>query len=174
VKALYHRRIVPAWLALANAVGAFLEEVCFRLVLAFNVLADKTPIKAKRRWWNRAIATPVLVDVFDWTDERLIFSVLVWPPLEAESFEAYARHEERVEEVLRVLHAGAAQMARSPRYEIDNSLRWDHERECWVDGDGHAYDAARLYDYSRQEGEGVRSYWPDVAQQSGMESPVRA
>jgi hypothetical protein len=111
VKALSHRRIAPAWLALANAVGAFLEELCFRLALAFEVLLGRVPQRVERRWWNRAIETPVLVDVFDWTDERLIFSVLVWPSLETESSEAYARHEERVEEVLRVLHAGAAQMA---------------------------------------------------------------
>ncbi len=28
----------------------------------------------------------------------------------------------------------------------------ERRRECWVDGDGIAYDAARLYEYSRQGG----------------------
>jgi hypothetical protein len=64
----------------AESVGGFIEEAAFRLVLAFGVLTGRMPRQVERRWWNRAVETPVLVDVFDWTDDRLIFSVLVWAP----------------------------------------------------------------------------------------------
>jgi hypothetical protein len=37
-------------------------------------------------------------------------------------------------------------------YWEESELAWDHKRECRVDGDAVAYDAARLYEYSRQGG----------------------
>ncbi len=139
MKALYHRRIVPAYLALANALGGFVEEAAFRLALAFNVLVGRAPRRVERRWWNRSRETPILIDVYDWTDDRLIFSVLAWPALEGEPRGAARDQQERVEEVLRVLHAGAAEMAWSTRYEVDYGLRWDHERQVWTATDGYAY-----------------------------------
>ncbi len=127
------------WYAFANAVGGFIEEAAFRVVLAWAVLRGKSPKPVEKRWWNRATETPVLVDVYDWTDDRLIFSVLAWPALEGEPRGAARDQQERVEEVLRVLHAGAAEMAWSTRYEVDYGLRWDPDREVWVASDGFAY-----------------------------------
>jgi hypothetical protein len=152
---LYYRRIVPAWLGFANGVGGFIEELIFRLVLAFNVLAGRMPIKAERRWWNRAIETPVLVDVYDWTDERLIYSVLVWPSLESPPEDAPYDHRERVGEVLETIARGSADKAWSVRWEIDGDLRWDADRQVWVGGDGYAYDGARLTGYSWSVSGGV-------------------
>ena len=127
------------WWALVSWLGALLEEVCFRLVLAFDVLAGRKPQRVERRWWNRATETPILVDVYDWTDERRIFSLLVWPSLEAPPERAADAQEERVRQVMRILHAGAAEMAWSTRYEVDYGLQWDAEREVWAATDGFAY-----------------------------------
>jgi hypothetical protein len=79
----YHDWVVPAWQTFAWALGDFFEEAAFRLVLAFDVIVGRTPRQVERRWWNRAVETPILIDVLDWTDDRLIFSVLVWPSLES-------------------------------------------------------------------------------------------
>jgi hypothetical protein len=58
------------------------------------------------------------------------------------------RHDQRAasEEQRRIEDGWAQNTARC------NAERW---RECWVGGDGHRYDAARLYEYSRQGGEGA-------------------
>jgi hypothetical protein len=127
------------WYALADVVGGFIEEAAFRTVLAWAVLRGKAPKPVEKRWWNRATETPLLMDVYDWTDERLIFSVLVWPALEVAPEEAARAQEARTQKVLRVLHAGAAEMAWSTRYEVDYGLAWDHERQAWVATDGFAY-----------------------------------
>lgn len=154
VVSFYHRRIVPAWLTFASAVGSFFDEAAFRAVLLFDVVVGRVPRQVERRWWNRAAETPVLVDVFDWTDERLIFSVLVWPPLELPPGDASYDHRERVREVLGAITRGAADRGWSMRYEADYGLRWDPEREVWAAGDGFAYDGKRLYAYSRGGGVG--------------------
>jgi hypothetical protein len=137
------------WYAFANAVGGFIEEAAFRVALPFKVLIGRMPLEVERRWWNRATETPTLIDVYDWTNERHIFSVLVWPVLEAPPERAAISQEERVELVREVLHRGAAEMALTTRYETDYGLRWDHERRVWTTEDGFAYDGERLYDYSR-------------------------
>ena len=139
------------WLAFADAVGSFIEELIFRVVLARDVIVGRVPQRVDKRFWNRSTETPVLVDVYDWTNERLIFSVLVWPPLESGPGTAERDHRQRVEEVLEAIAKGAAEKLWSTRWEV-SELAWDHKRECWVDGDGIAYDAARLYEYSRQGG----------------------
>ena len=51
---------------------------------------------------------------------------------------AYAQ-QERAKQVMRVLHAGAAEMAWSTRYEVDYGLRWDLDRQVWAATDGFAY-----------------------------------
>ncbi len=126
-------------MAFANAVGGAIEEAAFRAVLAFKVLAGRLPLQVERRWWNRATETPILIDVYDWTDERHIFSVLVWPTLEAPPENATHGQQERVKQVMRVIHAGAAEMSWSTRYEVDYGLTWDPERQVWVATDGFAY-----------------------------------
>lgn len=127
------------WLRFANAVGAFIEELIFRVMLALKVLSGRVPLKAERRSWSKVVEAPVLVDVYDWTNERRIFSVLVWPPLETPADEAYSRHDERVSQVLEVIARGASEKALSTRWDVDYGLAWDHKRQVWTAKDGFAY-----------------------------------
>jgi len=143
------------WFALANAVGAFIEEAAFRVVLAFDVIVGRVPQRVEKRWWRRSAETPLLVDLFDWTDDRLIASILIWPPLESPPETADHDMRERAEEILDAIARGAAEKMWSTRWELDYGLQWDHRREVWIGGDGHHYDGARFHDYSRQGGEGV-------------------
>jgi hypothetical protein len=130
-------------------VGGFIEELIFRVVLAFEVIVGRVPQRVDKRFWNRSTETPVLVDVYDWTTDRLIFSVLVWPSLESDANAADYDYHQRVEEVIETIARGATDRAWSIRWERDYGLRWDPRRECWVDGDSHHYDGARFHDYSR-------------------------
>jgi|SRR5215211_7419028 len=141
------------WLAFADAVGGFSEELIFRVVLAFDVIVGRVPQKVDKRFWNRAAEAPVLIDTWDWTTERLLFSMLVWPPLESELRTAEADHRQRVEKVLEVIARGASEKLWSTYWEV-SELAWDHKREVWVDGDGHHYDGARFHDYSRSGARG--------------------
>jgi hypothetical protein len=135
--------------AVVGAVVVFVAEACFRAELAFDVLRGRVPMTRPRRWWNRNTEPPTLVDVRDWTADRLLFSVLVWPPLEEPAETKAQDHHERVHEIIRVLHAGATEMAWSTRYDVDEGLRWDAGREVWLGSDGFAYDGERLFAYSR-------------------------
>ena len=134
-------RLTRYWYAFADVVGGFIDEAAFRTSLAWAVLRGKAPKPVERRWWNRAIETPLLIDVWDWTNDRHIFSVLVWPALEVPPSEQTPDKalRERAERVMRALHAGAAEMAWSTRYEVDYGLRWDPNRQAWVATDGFAY-----------------------------------
>jgi len=143
-------RLTRWWLAFANGVGDFLEEAFFRLALAFNVLVGRVPLKTEKRSWIRSVETPVLVDVFDWTTDRLLFSVLVWPPLERPGQDAPYEHHQRVEAVLEAIAKGAKEKMWSTYWEVDYGLTWDHSRECGVDGDGHRYDGSRFGAGSRR------------------------
>jgi hypothetical protein len=142
------------WSAFANALGGFLDEAAFRVVLAFDVIAGKMPRQVKRRWWNRAVETPVLINVCDWTNERLIFSVVVWPSLESNARDAGYAHHQRIDEVKKAISKGAADMRWSTRFETDYGLKWDNDRQVWATSDGHAFDGLRLHDYSRGGGVG--------------------
>ncbi len=62
---------------------------------------------------------------------------------------AEREHRERVHQVLEVLHAGAAGMAWSTRYDVEDGLTWDAGRGVWVASVGFAFDGERLHDYSR-------------------------
>jgi hypothetical protein len=75
------------------------------------------------------------------------------PPLESEQATAERDHRQRVEEVLGAVARGASEKMWTTTWQI-SELAWDHKRECWVDGDGHAYDGERLYEYSRGGGRG--------------------
>jgi len=152
LRGFYESRVVPAWRAFACALGDFFDEVAFRVVLAFDVIAGRMPRQVERRWWNRATETPVLVDVYDWTDDRLIFSVLAWPSLESSPGKATHDHRERVRTVMGAIAKGAAERAWSTRFETDYDLRWDAERQVWAATDGYTFDGARLHDYSRGGG----------------------
>jgi hypothetical protein len=80
-----------------------------------------------------------LIDCFDWTSERLLFSVIVWPPLESPPESADDDMRERTEQVLDAIAKGASERMWSTRWEVDYGLRWDHKREVWVGSDGYAY-----------------------------------
>jgi hypothetical protein len=139
VRDLYYRRIVPAWLAFAGAVANFLDEAAHRVALAFDVLVGRMPQRVEKRWWSRSAETPLLIDCFDWTSERLLFSVIVWPPLESPPESADDDMRERTEQVLDAIAKGASERMWSTRWEVDYGLRWDHKREVWVGSDGYAY-----------------------------------
>ena len=127
------------WYAFANAVGAFIEEAAFRTSLAWAVLRGRSPKPVEKRWWNRATEPPVLVDVWDWTNDRHIFSILVWPALEVPPERAARAQQERAKLVRQVIARGAAELTWSTHYEVDYGLRWDHERQVWEATDGFAY-----------------------------------
>ena len=137
-------RILSAWLTFAAVVGDFFEEAGSRVSVAWAVLLGRLPLQVEKRWWNRSTETPVLVDVYDWTDERLIFSVLVWPSLESPAHDADYVFHQRVDEVLEAIARGATEKRWSTYFETDYGLEWDHRRECWVGTDGHAYDGSRF------------------------------
>lgn len=141
--------MVPAWLALLAGVAGFLEEAAFRIELAFDVLLGRVPRRAARRYWNRSTETPVLLDVSSWIDERLVFSVLVWPVLDAAPGEADRAYRERVDEVIEAIARGVSDKAWATRIEADYGLRWDNGRGVWAASDGFAYDGERLRSYSR-------------------------
>ena len=129
-------------------VVAFVGEAAFRAELAFDVLRGRVPMVKPRRWWNRNTEPPTFVDVHGWTADRLLFSVLFWPPLEEPIKRRERDHHERVHQVIRVLHEGATELAWSTRYEIDD-LTWDAGREVWVGSDNFSYDGEMLFEYSR-------------------------
>jgi hypothetical protein len=128
------------WYAFADAVGGAIEEAAFRASLEWAVLRGKSPKPVEKRWWNRATERPVLVDVWDWTNDRHIFSILVWPALEVPPERAHHAQQERAKLVRQVIARGAAELAWSTRYEVGYGLRWDHERQVWTARDGFAYD----------------------------------
>ena len=131
------------WHAFANAAGAFFDEVAFRTVLAYYILAGKVPLEQEQRYWARSIETPVLITVRDWTDNRRIFSVLVWPALESGRENALQDQADRTETVKAVIAKGASEMAWSMIMEADYGLRWDHTRKVWTAHDGFVYDGAK-------------------------------
>ncbi len=154
IRRLYHERILLAYLRCATTLEGFLEELILRLGLAFDVLRGRKPQQLERRWWSRSAETPALIDVFDWTNDRLIFSVLVWPSLETSAQEADHVYLQRVAEVREAIAAGATERLWCTRFETDWGLRWDSKRECWVGTDGHAYDGVRVYEHTRGGGGG--------------------
>jgi hypothetical protein len=137
------------WLWFADVVGDVIEEAAARTSLAWAVLRGRSPKPLEKRWWNRGLEVPTLVDFYSWVDDRLTFSVLVWPPLEVDPATAEHHHRERVGEVLEPIARGAAEKMWSTRWEVAE-LAWDHRRECWVDGDGHACDGSRFGAGSRR------------------------
>ena len=149
-RTFWRSRVVPFFAAALAAVVAFRDETAFRSSLAWAVLTGRVPVERKRRWWNRAAESPVLIDVFDWTEDRLIFSVLVWPPLEAYPHRVGRDHEARVRDVKEVIERGCAEMLYSTRFDTDYGLQWDPKREVWAASDGYAFDGKRLTAYSRK------------------------
>ena len=132
-------RLVRWWLAFADGIGDFLDKTAHRLSLAWAVLLGRMPLQREKRWWNRATEIPAIVNVYSWTDERLIFSVLIWPSLESNPEDADYVFRQRVGQVKEAIAKGAAEKMWSTRFEVDFGLRWDHKRQVWTGADGFAY-----------------------------------
>jgi hypothetical protein len=133
-------RLTRWWRAFANAVGGFFDEAAFRVALAFDILVGRVPQRTDKRPWIRSVETPVLVDCYDWTNDRLIFSVIVWPFLESSKQDASYDHHQRVEAVLDAIAKGAKEKMWSTRWELGYGLRWDHKRQVWTAQDGFSYE----------------------------------
>jgi hypothetical protein len=111
-------------------------------LLAFDVLTGRVPRQLEKRFWNRSAERPVLLNVYDFTDDRHLFSVMIWPPLEVDLEDALYHHLRRVEQVKEILARGGShgEVAWSLRFETDY-LTFDPGREVWIGSDGFAYDA---------------------------------
>jgi hypothetical protein len=134
------------WHAFANALANFFDECAFRAGLAFNIIAGRLPLEVEKRYWNRSLETPVVIHVCDWTDDRLIFTVLIWPSVESSLEDALEDYEQRIRTVKEAIGKGAAEMAWSTRFETDYGLVWDHGRRVWTARDGFAFDGQRTHD----------------------------
>jgi hypothetical protein len=84
--------------------------------------------------------------LYDWTTYTLLFSVMVWPPVDVseaqadtlEKVEYFQQH--RVQDVMRCISKGAGGMGWSLLFETEERLIWDRRREVWVTEDGHAFE----------------------------------
>ena len=128
-------------MAFAEWLAAFAGEATFRIRLAWRVLSGQLPQTIEHRSWDRFKEAPIVINVFDWSTYTLLFSVLVWPPLDVEAntpaqAEAYLRA--RAEAVMRSITKGAAEKRWSILYEVEERLQWDRRRKVWVTVDGHA------------------------------------
>jgi hypothetical protein len=86
-----------------------------------------------------------VVNVYDWTTYTLLFSVMIWPPLDVEANtleKAEFYKGQRAEDVMRTISKGAGQMKWSLLYEREERLVWDRRRAVWVcqENPGAAYD----------------------------------
>ena len=149
-------------LAVSGALDAFedfMDEVSFRAGLAYRILRGRVPLQSEKRPWIRSVEAPTLCDVYSWIDDRLLFSILVWPSLESDRDNALLDQRERVEEVLGAFAEGAKEKMWSTYWEVEPNLKWDNSREVWTDYQGHAYDGRRMYAYAR--GLGYPGEYPD-------------
>jgi hypothetical protein len=139
------------WLAFSEVLGNFLDAAQFRIVLAWKVLRGQLPQSTWHRHWKRQQEAPIVVNVFDWTSATLLFSVLVWPVLDAQADtpeQAEYLKNYRAEGVMQAITRGAGKMSWSMFYEVEERLQWDKRREAWVTQDGHAFT------YPHEEGGG--------------------
>ena len=151
-------RIALAVSLALDAFEDFVDEASFRAGLAYRILRGRVPLQSEKRPWIRSVEGPTLCDVYSWIDDRLLFSILIWPSLESDLDNALRDQRERVEEVLGTFANGAAEKMWSTYWEIEN-LEWDNDREVWVDSEQHAYDGRRMYAYAR--GLGYPGEYPD-------------
>jgi len=131
------------WLTFADWLGAFLDEAAFRTLICWRVLSGQLPQGIAHRSWKPEREAPVVVNVYDWTTYTLLFSVLIWPPVDVaantlEKAEFYKG--QRAEDVMAAITRGAGQMKWSLLYEREERLQWDRRRAVWVTQDGHAFD----------------------------------
>jgi hypothetical protein len=132
-------KVSSLWYALAEAVGGFIEEGAFRVSLATCVLLGKSPKTVEKRAWDKDLEVPTLLDFFDWTTDRHLFSVLVWPSLEVPEDSSFQAQEERTQQVKQVIMRGAAEKAWATRVEVTYGLAWESRRQAWVAPDDFGY-----------------------------------
>jgi hypothetical protein len=131
------------WYSFANAVGAFLDEAKFRTLLCLNVALGRIPTETKHRRWNPEMERPAVLHVRDWVTGRHILSVVVWPPLESKSHDAFFAMDRRVEQAKAVIAEGCASMAWSTAFEVEYGLTWDPARKVWTDSSGFSYECPK-------------------------------
>jgi hypothetical protein len=102
--------LVHAWRVCVDLLFRSLNEAAFRVEVAFKVLTSRMPLETELKPWLYSVYAPVLIDVHDWSTDRLLFSVLVWPPLDPDSKDDVAAHEERVVQVKEVILRGVAEI----------------------------------------------------------------
>jgi hypothetical protein len=134
------------WWALAEWLGQALDEAAFRMLLCWRVLTGRLPQKVEHRSWKPEREAPVVVNVYDWTTYTLLFSVMIWPPLDVSEAQASTLEQaenyklQRAEDVMRTISKGAGRMKWSLLYEREQRLVWDRRRAVWVTRDGYAYE----------------------------------
>jgi hypothetical protein len=134
------------WWTFAEVIGNFLDEAAFRALICWRVITGRVPQKIEHRGWDRSREAPIVVNVFDWTTYTLLFSVMVWPPVDVseaqagtlEKAEYFQRH--RAEDVMACISRGAGRMGWSLLYETEERWAWDRRREVWVTRHGYAYE----------------------------------
>jgi hypothetical protein len=112
-------------------------------LLCWRVLTGRLPQRIEHRSWKPEREAPVVVNVYDWTTYTLLFSVLIWPPVDVEANtpeKAENYKLQRAESVMQAITKGAARMSWSLLYETEQQLSWDRKREVWVTRDGYAYE----------------------------------
>jgi hypothetical protein len=125
--------------------------------LACRVIVGAVPVEVEKRPWVRSVNKPVLVDGCDWTTNRVLFSMVVYSPVdELDLSKAEAAHYRRVNQIKEIVARGAGDLRHSLYLETEWDMKWDNGREVWIDRDGHAYDASCF-------GIGSRSHRSEVA-----------
>jgi hypothetical protein len=127
-----------------------------------HVLRGHLPRTIEHRSWKPEREAPIVVNVYDWTTYTLLFSVMIWPPVDVtantpEKAENYKL--QRAEGVMAAITRGAAGMSWSLLYETEERLSWDKRRAVWVTHDGVAYEYPKrsLQTQENDEGQGVAS-----------------
>jgi hypothetical protein len=133
------------WHAFANAAANFLDEVAFRVGLACRVIVGTVPVEVEKRPWVRSVNKPVLVDGCVWTTNRVLFSIVVYPPVdELDLSKAEGAHYRRVNQIKEIVARGAGDLRLSLYLETEWDMDWHNRREVWIDRGGYAYDASRF------------------------------
>jgi hypothetical protein len=112
------KRLALLFAAFAEAVGSFLDVAAARLTLAFYVLMGWSPPSTDSgRFWNRAIEVPVIVHIKQWSDQRILYSILVWPATEYPEEDAREGHQHRVDAIKEAVAKGASEKMWSVQFE---------------------------------------------------------
>ncbi len=123
---------------IADCVGDFLDEAQFRAALAWRVLTGRVPVEERHR--HLYSGSPILLECSDWTDGRLLFSVLVWPAEGDSQLQAHLNHKARAKQILNGFNQACSDRAWSVQWLADYGLEWDPQREVWTASDDFSYE----------------------------------